>query len=72
MRYFAREGNNNELLGLYRFGMLGERIVEQYFANGEWHDDSETRISAYLAMGEGWYAELNEEQARVQRPEAFK
>lgn len=71
MRYFAREGNGDELHGLYRHGSLGDKFVEQYFSKGEWHDDVDTRISAYLIMGEGWYTELNEEQARAHRPEAF-
>lgn len=71
MRYFAKEGNDDKLYGLRRYGVVGGIFVDQYFANGTWHDDPDTAITAYLVMGEGWFQELTEAEAKVHLPEAF-
>lgn len=70
MRYFAKEGNDDQLYGLRRYGVVDGLFVDQYFNDG-WHDDPDTAIAAYLVMGEGWYQELTLDEAKAHLPEAF-
>ena len=70
IRYFAKETFEGDLYGLRRYGVVDGIFVDQYF-NGEWHDDPDTAIAAFLVMGEGWYHEFTEEEARAYKPEAF-
>ncbi len=68
MRYFFSTDSYNKVSNVYRFDT--KQDIQDAWNVTDWNRTR--KVSDWLAMGEGWLDEVDEETARKHFPQAFE